>query len=591
MEINSSINSIRDLEGEELEKFGRQIFLQMGLKCFGTLNQVRLLDIDPTGSHGESDHTEVDYLIPYNNFCLVGEITARENITNLRKKYRKFMSTLNLINNIGNVNDDVWRLFGIENNDLRSFRNVNQFFGFFISSRLEVFDVQLDDVNNIACFFQPEWERLIDYANIIGTYSKHSFLNSFNISSTDPEEEITVSAENDNLIVLANKNIISGLSQQATVFTFSYDPYKMLPLAHVYRKDHLPLIVDGDGSNNYQRMLISSKIKKIREILISDPDFMFPNNILIVLTGGSSYDNTSKTLRIPKKYGEISIIDGQHRLFSYADNAIKDGSSGETKVFITAIKFDTASSVDIEKFSARAFIEINFNQTKIARTHIKSISYDILGETTPEDLAATVVFGLNKDSGKIFYGIFKTPETRIGVYKPTTIITYLKPFVNIDKLRKMDLAASGTKLSRLKMGYDVLLSDFYSTELIEFSDLVDPYHLIKGSKYLLNRYFRLISSVFFNDWPTRKGPNTSLLQYSKAFAAFLKLLNKFLEENHDWDSVKTTLEKIRKNVLSLRRAHTYDKMLFEPSLVSMPDPSHSVHQMYLFFNANRTSPK
>jgi len=122
--------NILDLRDDELQTAGNIMFLDMGLTSVTNLNHTRLLDIDPRGAHAQGDHLEVDYLIPYNECCLVGEITGRGDAGEVRNKFRRFGRHLNVLRN-SDSNDAFWIALGVPNDQTRAFRNITTMRGFF----------------------------------------------------------------------------------------------------------------------------------------------------------------------------------------------------------------------------------------------------------------------------------------------------------------------------------------------------------------------------------------------------------------------------------------------------------------------------
>ena len=95
-------------------------------------------------------------------------------------------------------------------------------------------------------------------------------------------------------------------------------------------------------------------------------------------------------MHIPKKYGSLSIIDGQHRLFSYADEKVKSIMKDDCKIMVTAVNFKTSKEELISKFSAKVFIEININQTRVEISHLDKIAYE-LGSNEPKVIATKII--------------------------------------------------------------------------------------------------------------------------------------------------------------------------------------------------------
>ncbi len=140
-----------NLTGHELEAFGQKVFSRMGLKCVYPLNQVRLLDLDPDGPYPASEHLEFDYLIPCEKVCLIGEITGRGDPADVRQKYRRFRQHYDVVRRLHPC-IDLWQQLGVPDEYLSAFEEVEEFRGFFITTRLQRFDVNLQ---------QATWDYLL----------------------------------------------------------------------------------------------------------------------------------------------------------------------------------------------------------------------------------------------------------------------------------------------------------------------------------------------------------------------------------------------------------------------------------------------
>lgn len=568
-----------ELSGEELENYGKEIFEKIGLICINTFCQVPLLEIDPEGSYSSGEHLEFDFLIPYGDICLIGEITARSDPADVEKKYRSFRRHYNLVTGL-DLNEDKWLRLGVPTERLGSFENIDEFRGFFITTSMERFDVSLSAVPNIALFYRIDWKLTIEYTESIGEYTKHHFLDVFNIQHSVPGRDwLRLSQDSDDLVCASRKRIASGEVGLADVYTFRISPYKLLPLAKVFRRDELPDL-SLSSPDNYQRPLLPAKLNSIRRKLRRDPEFMFPNSILVVLSSECEVTR-SGTLRIPQNYAALSIIDGQHRLFSYADKGIRERNEG-SQIMVTAIRFRDADDATINEYSARAFVEINTNQTRVSRSHLDAIAYPILGETTPRAIAAQIILKANERRGSSLYGFFETTQTGLGIVRATTVLMALKTITSIKKIKRLRDAQRGSTLIK-KQGYENLFDR-------PLEELTDAETLIQQGVICFEHYFNLVKSTFHHDWPERGENNESSLAYSKMIAGFVKLLRLFIQEGLDWKSVKTELAQIRANLMELRNVAAYDTMLFDPTHDTIPDSHPRAHDDYRFLRANRQEP-
>lgn len=223
------------LTGDELETYGHQVFSRMQILCFHKLNHVRLEQLDPTGPYTSDEHLEFDYLIPYGDVCLVGEITARTIPSDVKDKYGRFRKHYNIVNNL-TLNEDIWLKLGVPEESLHQFRSVTQLRGFFLTTKLQEFDLNLGAVPNIIVFYKSNCRLLEEYSRSIGSYAKSHFLHRFDIAETAARHSLRLKRDPHGLIMTPDKKIASGDIGAADLYTFEASPYELLPLAEVYRR-------------------------------------------------------------------------------------------------------------------------------------------------------------------------------------------------------------------------------------------------------------------------------------------------------------------------------------------------------------------
>lgn len=333
-----------DLTGQELEDFGQEVFTRMGLTCIHALNQARLRDLDPPGPYSADDHLEFDYLIPCGEICLIGEITGRSSPNSVRTKYSRFRRHYGVVRNL-QLTGQVWQLLGVPSEHLRDFRGVTELKCFFVTTRLERFDVNLPEVDNMARFYKPDWDLLVEYSHSIGIYAKHHFLYHFDVAEGRSHRPLMLCRSPHGLMRTTDRKIASGNVGLADVYTFEVSPYDLLPIARVFRRDELPNLAPAPEPE-YQRPLMPDKLDSIRGNLLDSPDFMFPNSILVVLSSDCRYLEEEEALMIPDNYGAVSVIDGQHRLFSYADEGVRARIDDGSRIVVTAV-FDKLKSTHL----------------------------------------------------------------------------------------------------------------------------------------------------------------------------------------------------------------------------------------------------
>lgn len=595
-----------ELSGKDLEKHGLHVFRKMGLDCLGDLNHIQLQDLDPSGNYSPNRHLELDYLIPEGETCIVGEITSRSNESSVRSKHRKFRDHLNFLKNI-ELSNDIWESLGVPEGKISKFTDVSNLRGLFVVTQLEKYDVELTDVEHVAICFGVDCELIEGYADTIGEYSKNHFLDRVGVDIAPSMESLTVREDDHNLSRLRHKKVASGDVPLADVYTFEADPYLLLPIAQVYRRDDFPGVSEG-SRKDYQRPLDDSKIESMRRILRTNLDFMFPNNILCVLSDSCKFQDNE--LKIPKEYGTISVIDGQHRLFSFAQLNIKEYLE-DPQIMMTAIKFrnlnpDEDRSKQINKYSAKTFVEINNKQTSVSGNHLDFIKYDILDDTGRRALAAKVLLNLNERRGTSLFGLFDTYQTGLGVITPRVVISGLQVITNIStNIQPVVDSERGRKLQK-KEGYENLFD-------ADIEELTNPDVLITKSTIAIERYFNLVRKTFEKDWPSREDENETSIGYAKVFHAFVKLFKTFIFNGADWDTVKLELLRIRKNLIRLVSIDVYrltnyrkssriyqnlnvstDKVssyrLFDPTHEDIPSARPKKGESYEFLERNLSSP-
>src|SRR3989344_4105614 len=210
----------------------------------------------------------------------------------------------------------------------------------FITKKIEIPESEKDllkNLDNPRLYYADEHllEYYADLYGKVGEYAVFNFLAYFKIPPP-PNEEIHL---------LATKTRIG----KHTVFSFFARPNDLLRFSYVARRRTLK-------ENFYQRMLEESRINRIKKFL--DNGGMFPTNLILSLKGSEKTFKEIKTteklnglqfgtLTIKDSYSACWIIDGQHRLYSFAKSTSNE--------LVSCLAF---SSLDVEN-ERRFFLEIN----------------------------------------------------------------------------------------------------------------------------------------------------------------------------------------------------------------------------------------
>ena len=575
--------------GDKLQEEGRQLIEKMGLTCLTNLGNIPLQQIAPTSSVGSGEHLEFDYLVPIGRVCLIGEITGRSIPQDVRDKYDKFKNQYNFF--VTSQNPNKFDTFNIPDSMRHLFSLVDTYRGFFISTRLQIRDLNLGALQNIAIHYRNDWDMLRYFADCIFENAQFPFLEKFNLNVGEMQAAAPGTAEPSLAIQQPHREterVISEGTAPADVYVFRESPANLLPIAKVFRRDELPDLSPTELGGKYQRPLDRSKLCSIRSIIHDKPNFMFPNSIIAVLSADSFYREDDSSLHIPQKYGSLTIVDGQHRLFSYAGSSLAGATTNSekcpmvpdsvrqaAKVLVMAIRFRDSNEQNSVEYAAKTFIEINRNHTRIPQRHLYLIEYDVLGSTTGPALASKVMLNCNTSQGA-GQGLFKTNQMSTGRLPVVTIIEELGHILDIEgRISK----CTGTETK----GFEELLGQTLST-------LEQPDALITAATGAMKHYLNLLHNTFAKDWPSSASVKSGLRR-AKFFAAFIRLYDTMLKEGQNWQGVQDSLIAIRANILKLRGMPSYDEVLFAEDVPDIiPTWRDTIRDLHEFLDQNRNKP-
>ena len=168
---------------------------------------------------------------------------------------------------------------------------------------------------------------------------------------------------------------IEGKMGGHTYYSFSIEPEKLLKIGYVLHRNK----ANKKLMPTYQRLIKRARLKSVQEF-VEDGGF-FPNSIIIDINtnrkklrfdkSGSQVDDAlSKigVLYLPKKYRSAFIIDGQHRLYGYANSDYKSKNSIPVVAFINLAR----------KEQVRLFMQINENQKAVPKNLRNTLNSDLL---------------------------------------------------------------------------------------------------------------------------------------------------------------------------------------------------------------------
>ena len=316
---------------------------------------------------------------------------------------------------------------------------------------------------------------------------------------------------------LIKRSCIQNQTFGLNILTFSMTARELLRLCYVYRAS----VIDPTELR-YQRLINGDRLNEIKKFIINKNfESVFPNNLICnfsdeckPLIEETSSDNV-KTITFENKYSALWIIDGQHRLFSFAKIKNLDNLLDEYSFIVTAYK-----SIK-KKDQAKVFFCINNEQVGINSNLICYILSQLCDDK--EGAAAKIALML-EDAGifksKIFKGIKRDRGTWLNL---KTFVDYLTP--------------SNDKKKSVKDNENLIGWEGYKRGWLQKDekDIDTPYNVLKI-------YFECVKDKFQFDWG--KG-RQGFVQTNQGVSVFLKILLLILKKYCDYSN-PSSVEQLRK---------------------------------------------
>lgn len=170
---------------------------------------------------------------------------------------------------------------------------------------------------------------------------------------------------------------IRGKLGPHTFYSFAIEPERLLKLGYVLHRHR----ANKELMPTYQRVIKKNRLRAI-ETFIAQGGF-FPNSIIISINtkrplqfdpANTQCENTTcriGILHLPQKYRSAFIIDGQHRIYGYANTKYKSTNA------IPVVAFENmprAQQVDL-------FMQINENQKSVSKTLRNTLNANLLWDS------------------------------------------------------------------------------------------------------------------------------------------------------------------------------------------------------------------
>ncbi len=213
---------------------------------------------------------------------------------------------------------------------------------------------------------------------------------------------------------------IEGKMGNKTYYMCSIEPHTLLKLGFILHKTK----ANENEAPTYQRLLVPSRLKGITQFI--DEGGYFPNSIIINFDKSRNlqFQSSSKkgssisrfgTLKIPNQYAIAYIIDGQHRLYGYANSKYRYSN---TVPIVALVGLDSVEQLSI-------FMDINQNQKAVSPSLRLVLEEDLYWNSSRVDsrlkaLRSSIAKALSVNQGPLFNKISVGEDTSLLAFKPFT---------------------------------------------------------------------------------------------------------------------------------------------------------------------------
>ena len=342
----------------------------------------------------------------------------------------------------------------------------------------------------------------------------------------------------------------------------AFKPSELLRVGRVLRYRGQPIAIESpEHGTGYQRILIPDKLSGIAQFISNSPAVVFPSTLTVVLSPDCKVeDNTGieglKTVIVPDKYASIDIIDGQHRLYAYAQGIVPNSLRDENALLVTAIKFRTNDLESVNQYAARTFVRINSTHTRVKRALIDVIAYDVLGDTSNRAIAAKILLNCTNRPNKALSRVFKTSEFSAI---PVDSIAPIPTVLVVDELTSyFDIKKYGDA------GKSAQLTKTFGCPVAELSD---PSKLVTKGTEILERYFSSVERVFPHDWRNKN----SHLMCAKYIGGFIRLLGHFTRQGLTMQEIESRLKTIKSEIIAKHhKGKQGNVVIFDDNSTTLP---------------------
>ena len=356
-----------------------------------------------------------------------------------------------------------------------------------------------------------------------------------------------------------------GRDNNGSYYLFNTTPEKLLKMTNVPHRRHE--LDKKNNSRGFQRLIKESKINKIVDYIKEREFAVFPTNLVLAINYPSSVKEDDKnakdrykrkfikenqiekvglnefvTLEISSKFGLFNVIDGQHRLFMYLDDALSDKSRNHDLLVLVYVDI-------LLKNQIKVFMDINKEQTPVDPGLLWDLYPDIFDDEN-KDMGVNVKISklakkLNEDKTSALYRTMSYPSSEspinaassnLALKLNTVCNSFLKP-ANGSGVFKVPAPKGNSEKLRTILNSDLNLDPSKLENIFGF------YNIFFNS---------LKKAAGEKNWNTKKAGN--FYKHNMSFQVFVSLCSRIMiylikkNENLDYKNLGTEFEKFLKPV-------------------------------------------
>lgn len=549
----------------QLEMQAERLFKDIGLKFFPVGGQqIALRQFHPNAP--SQDSLEFDGIILSGRTCVFVEVTTEK--TGHREKIRRFLQHAKWIQTSSLAMKKRFAIFNaIARDHLKYFEDVNSWRCLYIGTSPELREKNIrpcsfpESAEELAILWDEDWSYLKVLERSIGKFAIGELFAALRLHPGQAE------AKSERILkrpfITLERKLFAHKMPKAELFVTSFTAHELLTMCRVLRYQRLPMAVESDSSSNastgYQRLLCEEKLRSIREHIRIDPKISFPNPITLVSSDCYTKDGS---LHLPYRFASLDVIDGQHRLFAYAHDSIRDSIRNQANLLATILKFDK----DPMTCAAQVFVTINKNQAKVKRELIVLTSYDAMRSDDAEAISGKALCLVNEDKSFALFSKFRTrPMIRAeGTMPIVTVALELAKILEANFLQSLSV--------------DKQAHFFEQTSSTE-AKFKRREERVRVGKLIMTRVCGLLKKHFKSDVIS---PDSNLL--SPIFiASFIRLSRLLLiDEKKSWDEVECKFKSLAKKTLKI----SGQAIAFPRDVDGVPERKTGLKKIMEFLQAN-----